>query len=500
MNSIIAVTEFVLTGLVLVWSGFFIFKRRLPWRSGQLRWVKVLAGLSLVLYIGLNWFSDSITWRRAPLNLAVVVLALALGFLEIRLRRLTNRPSETEKSGLVLVRRLAGSVALLANGLSILAFWLFPIIDLPQPSGPYTVGSSAFELQDISRQGVYNDAVDQNRRLMVQVWYPVDPITSSVDQPTEPWLQERPLIAAFAAYARLPAFMMSHLARTGTNSHWQLPLSANQAAWPVVVISHGWTGARLVHTDLAEELASRGMVVLSIDHTFGSLSVSFPDGSVVPLEPAALPPAEDDPALFAERARCLVATYAADIEAVLASVRLDRLPDFLVGRLDTDRIALVGHSTGGGAAARVAMTDTRLAAFVGFDAWLEPLEADVGLGATLPQLHFGSDQWIDGKNRPQVVSWQTVSPASTFFYIKDSAHMDFAMLRHITRAARLIGWGGAINQRRFAELVNGSTGAWLSAILGADEAADGNQAIRRASADAVIQRIAGYPEIISLEL
>jgi len=74
------------------------------------------------------------------------------------------------------------------------------------------------------------------------------------------------------------------------------------------------------------------------------------------------------------------------------------------------------------------------------------------------------------------------------------------MLRHITRAARLIGWGGAINQRRFAELVNGSTGAWLSAILGADEAADGNQAIRRASADAVIQRIAGYPEIISLEL
>ena len=37
--------------------------------------------------------------------------------------------------------------------------------------------------------------------------------------------------------------------------------------YPLIIVSHGYTGSRLMFTYLTENLASKGYVVVSIDHT-----------------------------------------------------------------------------------------------------------------------------------------------------------------------------------------------------------------------------------------
>ena len=41
----------------------------------------------------------------------------------------------------------------------------------------------------------------------------------------------------------------------------------SQGPYPLVIVSHGYTGSRLLFTYLTENLASKGYVVVSIDHT-----------------------------------------------------------------------------------------------------------------------------------------------------------------------------------------------------------------------------------------
>ena len=50
---------------------------------------------------------------------------------------------------------------------------------------------------------------------------------------------------------------------------------------PVVVFTHGYTGTFTDYTYIFEDLASRGYVVASVDHTYEATAVAFPDGRFV---------------------------------------------------------------------------------------------------------------------------------------------------------------------------------------------------------------------------
>lgn len=448
-------------GLLLLAVGFILLVRRMNSLVGLwFQLLGILSGLNLLLYGSLAWVARRGTWRLDVLAIGFFAQILVMAMLDRK-----RRHGGQEKKGGLITRRIAAALSIFLALVGLVSVWLFPADDLPPPTGPYRIGTASFSLEDRSRLGVYLDQPDQHRRLMVQYWYPTEQDGRTDGLSLAPWIPDRPLRDALAAYANLPAFMMSQLAVVQSNSWLNARIAAGGAdgeegGLPLVVISHGWTGHRFIHTDLAEALASHGLLVMAIDHSYGSLSVSLPDGTVLPIYPEALPPASQAEA-FAAASAYLVATYQADIEAVLASVRLGILPDSLVGLIDTQRIALVGHSTGAGAVARVVSRETGIRAVLGLDAWLEPLGAAVDRGSAVPQLHFGSAQWEQGKNRSYVDRWLDASPQATIEFIAGSAHMDFAMLRHLTRGARFLGWGGSINQTYFAELVNGEAVDWL---------------------------------------
>ncbi|WP_251035884.1 hypothetical protein [Paenibacillus sp. ISL-20] len=48
----------------------------------------------------------------------------------------------------------------------------------------------------------------------------------------------------------------------------------------MVLLSHGMGTSRVLHASQAENLASHGFIVVTIDHTYSTFATIFPDGRV----------------------------------------------------------------------------------------------------------------------------------------------------------------------------------------------------------------------------
>jgi predicted dienelactone hydrolase len=99
----------------------------------------------------------------------------------------------------------------------------------------------------------------------------------------------------------------------------------SQGPYPLLIVSHGYPGSDVLLTNLTENLASKGYVVVAISHTDSTHA---------------------DATVFASTLR----NRALDINFVLATMgRLAKKgsPSFLSGIVDADNTALIGYSMGG---------------------------------------------------------------------------------------------------------------------------------------------------------
>jgi len=111
-----------------------------------------------------------------------------------------------------------------------------------------------------------------------------------------------------------------------------LPLDAERGPYPVVVYVHGTAAWNTVSLTQMEHWASRGFVVVAMDHP--GLFLWDTLAAVCPFDPTG--PRD----------------LSGDTDALLAALANgDDGLDFLDGRIDLDRVAAVGHSAGGGAVA-----------------------------------------------------------------------------------------------------------------------------------------------------
>lgn len=132
----------------------------------------------------------------------------------------------------------------------------------------------------------------------------------------------------------------------------------------------GGGNARTLGTALVEELASRGYVVVTVDHTYEAGEVEFPDDRV----------AVDQRPAGATRGEC-AAVRVADLRFVmdsLATLATGHSPDITrrplpVGLrhcLNLRPVGMVGYSAGGYAAAEAMLVDRRIRAGVNLDGQL----------------------------------------------------------------------------------------------------------------------------------
>ena len=193
-------------------------------------------------------------------------------------------------------------------------------IDVVTPAAPELAAYGTFEIgvrtitaTDTSRADVLNlkeggPAARADRTLTLEVWYP-----AALRPGQQPGGEYRTL-------TRDPALSVTIRGRAVRDA-----APAVGAAFPLVLISHGYPGNRYLLSHLGENLASKGFVTVAIDHTDSTYDRQLAFASTL---------------------------YNRPLDQLFVLNEIDRLGrtgsgSFLAGLVDTSRTGIIGYSMGG---------------------------------------------------------------------------------------------------------------------------------------------------------
>jgi predicted dienelactone hydrolase len=296
---------------------------------------------------------------------------------------LTITDSSTDSPQQVTLTGRGQSARLIAGARLALAANTAPAA--PLPTGPNQVGTQVLDLVDPTRNDPFL-ANGAKRELLVRLWYPASP-----DQACARADYASPRV--WSDFSRLLGVPLPHVT---TNSCSNASLA--NGVHPVVLFTHGYTGTFTDYTFLFEDLASRGYVVASVDHTFEATAVEFPDGrfveSVFGSHLATAMRADAQSMNFA------VSVRLQDLQSVMNALEsLNASADgLLAGKLDMSRVALAGHSLGGLTAILSIEQDPRFRAGVILDG-VVPDSALSGTETPMLLLAAGRDTWSPEETR-----------------------------------------------------------------------------------------------------
>ncbi len=200
--------------------------------------------------------------------------------------------------------------------------------DAPElaPRGEFKVGVRTIEFVNKGQVDVLKSkggiAPNYDRPIKVEVWYP-----ANLHEGTE----ESIVYDEVMGTSNDPKRPLIPFTFAGRASRDAAPIASN-GAFPLIIVSHGYVGSRFLMTYLTENLASKGYVVVAIDHT----ESTFRDAAG--FQSTLLNRSKD--ILF-------VLNQVADLGKVNSK-------NFLSGIVDANNTALVGYSMGGYGALNVA--------------------------------------------------------------------------------------------------------------------------------------------------
>ncbi|KAB5570505.1 hypothetical protein GE09DRAFT_1201551 [Coniochaeta sp. 2T2.1] len=349
---------------------------------------------------------------------------------------------------------------------------------LPQPQGQYNVSFQNRELVDHARPDPWNSS--HPRRLMVSRF---DPVPKSRCTPcTVPYM---PPLVASTEDAILVAWMEAYNLTwpTGVLSQLELQVCCNTCSshpkftrgdYPIVLLGAGLNTTRHFYSVLAQEIASRGYTVVTLDHPYETDVVVFPDGTAI-----------YGGNVVGHQNETEQYVHALDIRTQDARFVLDTLGVPFVTETNDDpsraKVGYVGHSFGGAAAAAAMLNDTRVVGGANIDGIMFGPVLNAGIGRPGIQQSFllwGSE----GHNSSVEESWvkflETVGRWDPEEWVRElslrgSTHGTFWDAGVIADAA---GWredeglgemvevfcGSGIGGRRTMEVL----GAYLDAFLG----------------------------------
>ncbi len=191
--------------------------------------------------------------------------------------------------------------------------------DAPELSarGTYKVGVQTLDLVNKNQIDVLKskDGVDAfyDRPLKIEIWYPA---TVPDGTPERVVYDE---VMGKSDDKKRPLIPFTYAGRAVRNATPQYA----DGAFPLVIVSHGYVGSRLLLSYLTENLASKGYVVVAIDHT----ESTFKD-------------AQGFHSTLLNRSKD-------DLFVLNQMAELNKTKGFLQGLVDANNTALVGYSMGG---------------------------------------------------------------------------------------------------------------------------------------------------------
>ncbi len=196
-----------------------------------------------------------------------------------------------------------------------------PLPDAPElsPRGEYKVGVRTLDFVNKGQVDILKSkgGVDAtyDRPLKVEVWYP-----ALLPEGVKPLVEYNEVMGT-ANDPKRPLIPFAFKGR----ATWEAAPVTGAGAFPLVIVSHGYVGSRYLLTYLTENLASKGYVVVAIDHTESTFRDAAPFSSTL------LNRSKD--VLF--------------VLNQMAGLGKAGSRNFLAGLIDSNNVGLVGYSMGG---------------------------------------------------------------------------------------------------------------------------------------------------------
>ncbi len=410
-------------------------------RSRWIDWLPSLALLLTVIHLGLEKYR----WQMVP----AYGLTLLLFLPSLPRIKQGSRPEDTKAPRRVLLA-LGFLVRLLVVVLVAALPILLPVFRLPEPTGPYPVGTTRLHLVDRARPETFTPNPDDPRELMVQVWYPAQAASDA-----------RP-----ATYMEYMPLQFRHLSLLRTQTYQDAPVSDLQSSYPVLIFSHGYISFAEQNLILMEELASHGYVVYSIAHTYNAIATVFADGRVVAVDSTI---ANDymkgnypTQAAYAEHLRIWTDDTLFLIDE-LQSIQAGERESAFVGKLDLARLGIFGVSFGGVTAVRVCSIDERCQAGISMDAGLPRDYAGAALDSPLKQPFLF--MFNEGRAHYMRPALGAVENTAYGVIIRGTRHLNFADLVLYSPVLKFTKTFGPIDGYRMAEVLNDYTLAFFDEHL-----------------------------------
>jgi predicted dienelactone hydrolase len=213
--------------------------------------------------------------------------------------------------------------------------------DAPELSkrGDFDVGVRTIDLVNKNQIDILNskEGLDPryDRPLKVEVWYP----SEKFDKENLITYKD---VLGLAGDPKRPLIPFTFKGRAKRSANPE----KGEGPFPLIIVSHGYVGSRYLMTYLTENLASKGYVVVAIDHTESTFQDAAPFQSTLLNRPKDI--------LF--------------VIDEISKMGMDEKNDLLSGLVDADNTAIIGYSMGGyGAlnAAGAAYSDFAINLFAG---------------------------------------------------------------------------------------------------------------------------------------
>ena len=408
---------------------------------------------------------EGVRWQMVPL--LVLLVGFSIMDLLLLVQKSKDVPGKQPKKWL----RVLGGVLLGLITLGAVIFpMLLPVVDLPEPGGPYPVGTTQFRLTMPDRPELLTADPDDIRTMLVNVWYPAGDVEGI--QPQTYWDQDGITGKAYSQNSGMGNFWYAHLRYVKTNSYSDAPLTAEPGNLPVVIYSPGFYGLNTDNTMLMESIASQGYVVFSIAHTYETVVSVFPDGEAVYGDLTEIFESYDDHADLeeqyyqdfrnsqdeAEKATLVQQIMTVDEQSnTLIQVRkedilglLDEMAELnaddllLADRLDLTNVGVMGYSFGGAAAISAGLENDSVKAIVNLDGWPYGLTFEQSEVISQPFMLIRSDSDDEIEDMVSNLMLNKVDNSAYMLTVQDAQHENFWDFPLFFNIYKYIGfWGPA---------------------------------------------------------
>ncbi len=423
-----------------------------------------------------------------------ILLLISLRQLVLHRKEKTRPPSRTRS----WLRYMAIFLAFLVWILVAIPPFLLPVFQLPEPTGPFTIGTTSLFFTDHTRPDHFSGKEEGFREISVRVWYPAKKPSKGKSVPYMQADEARYM----AEFLNLPPFLLSHFKRVKTRSYpGAIP---ENGPFPLVLYSP--SGDLIQNTGLFQELASRGYMVFSVGHPYWNAFTYGPQGQVIPFDNQndyyqSLWEEEGSEQVNALKEQVTTAPdllkkkkaqkkLNASMPLEVADIRLwaqdlgfllDQLekpdPDhaWLSSHIDFESIGVIGFSKGGVAAGQFVVTDPRCRAGVNPSGFMFGDATDSGSARPFLILENREEWCIDCKPICEVF-YENAQNDAFMVRIQGAEHGNFSDWSLVGPFLKLSGIIGSIDGQRFLEIQNRYVGSFFDRYLKDGDAPLLNQA------------------------